>query len=298
VKVFMDIKIIMFILLFSFYALYWILSFLKSILYNKYIFKFIKYDKRIFRRLYYLFNITWCTVAIYIFRNDIAGLKFFNNNNYNSDLNFVYIIIGFSLFSVVWDFLFISCRNISSFIFKDLKITSEEIEDIKLSDMIDNRNLELLNNVLKAQNKLISGMHEYVIKFMSCKKIDEDLMYRKLINKYRAERKNVKIYVYKNDDEGFKKMQKDFKHDNSKMSGIKYALEVYNHCVPDDIEEDIIYAIVYTRLNGEYIIVLKSDFLYRNEHAVIQNIIHICDLCFELEYNKYIQKRISQYRGI
>ncbi|AEV68284.1 hypothetical protein [Acetivibrio clariflavus] len=269
-------------LIFSF--IYWVLSLFKGILYDKFIFKFIRYEKKIFRRLYYLFSLTWSFIFLYGFRNEILNLNLAGPNMGNH-WNFICVSLIILIFIVVWDFLFISCKGINAIIYKDVKISAEEAEDIKITEIIEDKNFKTLDNILNAQDLLVREMEEYVDYYIE-NDFDENTMYKDLVKKYEKTRKDIKISMYKADMEGYKEMQKDLKLDDAKLSSILYSLQYNRVCFPEDSDKDIIYAIISTCGNGDYIFVLESDFLYKNEFIVIQNIIHIFDLCYELEYRR------------
>lgn len=268
--------------IFSF--IYWVLSLLKGILYEKFIFKFIKYEKKIFRRLYYLFSLVWSFIFLYGFRDKILNLNLVGSNVGNH-WNFVYVSLILLIFVVLWDFFFISCKGINAIIYKDVKISAEEAEDIKITEIIEDKNFKTLNNVLNAQDKLIREMEEYVLYYIE-NDFDENIIYKDLMKKYERARKDIKIFMYKADLSGYKEMQEELDLDDAKLSSILYSLQYNRVCFPEDPDKDIIYAIISTCGNGDYIFVLESDFLYKNEFIVIQNIIHIFDLCYELEYRR------------
>ncbi len=279
-------KNIVLILPVIFFSVYWILSFFKSILHNRFIFKYIQYDKRMFKRAYYLFILIWAISVIYLFNNEINNLKIIDvSKKDNSQLpNYLYVIFGIVVFAFIWDFLFISCRNISSFVFKDIKITADEITEIKIKEDINEKNTNLLHSIINVQNKMICDMSGYIINYKNDESMDEDFLYRDIIKKYAHLRKSVDINIYNNDTLDYEKIKKDCKLDDAQLSGIKYALVSSKLCIPSNLDTDIIYAIISTEFCGEYIIILKSELLHKHECMIIQNLITILDVYLENVY--------------
>lgn len=267
-----------------FFSLYWVLSLFKGILYNKFIFKFVRYEKKIFRRLYYLFSVIWAFIFLYGFRNEILNLNLVSSYKGNT-WNLVYVSVIILIFVVLWDFFFISCKGIHTIIYKDVKITADEAEEIKITEIIENKNFKILNDILNAQEKLMREMSDYIEYYIE-NDFHENVIYKDLVKKYEKARGNIKISVYMADMLGYKELQDDFKLEDSKFSSILYSLKYNKVCFPEDTDKDIIYTIISTCGNGDYIFVLESDFLYKNEFIVIQNIIHFFDLYYELEYRR------------
>lgn len=269
------------------FLLFWIVSLFQNDISEIPVFKHISYDRRAIRRGYYLFSFIWMILSVNACKYDIYNLKIIGWDKSRLS-NFVIVILISCIFIILWDFIFISCRNIKTFIFKDIQITADQAMDIKRSVDMDWKEYTALEHALDAENIIIGAMDEYIKYCIYQTESNEDAMYRELIRKYRKERKNIRIFVYPWTDSGYVKMKKELSISETRLSGIMYALTAEHICVPEDVQKDIVYSIVSTGFNGEYIVVMVSDCLYRNEYMVINNIVQVFDACLQNECNRYL----------
>ena len=280
-------KLWVFIIPLSFFFLFWVSLLLKNILYNKGMFKYLNIDKKTSRQFYFLFSIIWMLVVICTYYSDILNSNIVDVNKVGNVWNLIYVTLGMFVFIVVWDFLFISCRSISSVIIKDMKIMSEELEELKVSEIIESKYFDTLKNILNAEHTLISNMSDFVNNDILESDIEGVSIYKLLLKKYAKVRKDLKIQIYTYDKQGYKALCESGNVSDAKLSGIQYSIESLGFCVPTDTSKDIIYALIVPRCSDAFIIKLEADYLYSSEHLIIENLINVFDTTLELVYRQH-----------
>lgn len=246
--------------------------------------------KKTLRRIYYLFSLSYIIVFVNYFYKDIVTVNLLSKYTINKAIfNMLCIVVLMSIITILWDILFISCISFNRLAFKDLEMSTENVEEIKISENTDEKNIEVLHTVLSTQISLIAEMEEYINNI----EYQEETMYKDLIKKYANTRKSIEISCYDYTNDGILKLKKEHDLDDLKFSAISYSLNTIGVCTPEDTKNDVIYSKINTAI-GEYIIVLSSEYLYKFEHIIVQNLVCLFDLYIDIIYKNEIISSIQE----
>ena len=274
----MDIAIILIPLVIS--ASYIILSFFRW---------FNKVDKKLIRRIYYFCSIIW--ILLIVNNSDLQIIEVTTvNNTENSPNTINNWLLGLGLFVlvIIWDVLFISCRQINKFIYKGLEVSTEEYNAVTTSVTTDVANYNCLQEIIKIQYDMFLSMEYYLSRM---KNLDGGIIYKRIINTYRGKRKNINIDVYYNNENDMEEIRNQYKIDKSHFSNIYYTLNQYGFCVPQlpNIDTDFMLVVITTLFTKDnLLLVIKGGKILNNENLVLQNLISYFDRLIELQAYKEV----------
>jgi hypothetical protein len=247
--------------------------------------KFNNIDRKIIKRVYYLTSITW--IALFIKSVDIKIIEVFKNtNNTNSTYNINKILLALSLFAIVilWDYIFVSCRQVSKFSFKGVEITTEEFNEMKASITSEIEDYNCLQEIVKIQYSMFRNMNLY---YNRMKELNGGIIYKRIINKYSRMRNDIKIDIFYYNEKDLELIQKKYKIDKAYFGSICYSLSKYGFCIPfilDDSEKDMMLAVITTSFTkDDLLIAISGNKILKYENLIIQNIISYFDRLIEVQ---------------
>lgn len=242
--------------------------------------------KHIIKKIYYLICFMWIFVFVIIFYNQIINISIFTKERIDTKIiNICLTIVLLLLTSIIWDLMFISSRVIKDFSFKDIKLTTEEVEEIEEANLIRKKSINALYKVLDVQSKLRADMKNYVLE----NELNPIETYVDLLNKYAEYRKKIKLSSFCYNKEGINEFKEKYDLDDMQCSAILHSIKYNGICIPNNNKKDIIYATLYTdTIKEDMIIVLTGKYLIKNEHLIIQEIID--------NYHLYINFEIQELK--
>lgn len=242
---------------------------------------FEKIDKKMVRRVYYLLCLLWSYNFITRYYNEILCINIDTKLDISKNIiNTVSCIFLLLVFFGLWDFLFISTKNISSFSFKDLSITTEEFNELAKASEIKYEDFEILGRIIEVQYTIMWEMYYFVSKLEDT---DARILYRNILDKYVKYRKEISINSFTNDTEGLKQMKKYFNLNDIEFSSIQHCININKVCVHNG-NKDRIFAVIKTKfIENDMIVVITGHRVMRNEHYILQNIISYFDAINELD---------------
>jgi hypothetical protein len=90
-----------------------------------------EYNLKLIRRVYYLFSVIYISVFFYIYHEDLDHAEIIQIAHVsNRFLNYFLLIAAAVIAAVIWDYLFISCRSLKTFKFKDIELNISELDQV------------------------------------------------------------------------------------------------------------------------------------------------------------------------
>lgn len=253
--------------------------------YKSYLKRPLDFDIKLTRRLYYIFTIVHIYFFIVLFHKEISCLNILKMpHSTSSTLDYIAISSIIFILSMFWESVFISCRSFSNIKFKDVEITMEELSQAKYTDTFQEKQINNLYSVLNAKIKML----KYVDYYIREKELSPETIYFDVLGEYPKKRKNAKVNVFYQNDDGLALMQKKMRINQEVLSSLLYSLGLYGFCSPKDFRtKDYIFTLIKTKYTeDDIIVVLQGDFLIDKEHLILINIIHYLELKIDFEISQ------------
>lgn len=244
-----------------------------------------EYDMKLVRRIYYIFTIVHIYFFIVLFKSHIKDIKIVKTDNINTNLvNYLIIICFLFILSILWEYLFVSCRTFKNFKFKNMEISVDELSEVKYVDNLQEKEIDTLYSVLNAKIKML----KYIDYYINNKDLNPQKSYINILKEYKERRKGIEISIFNENAKGLKHMQKKLKLNHQQLSSIIYSMNLYGFCSPINFRNDnYIFARIRTKyLEDDIIIVLRSNFLIDKEYLVLIDIINYFEIKIDLEILK------------
>ncbi|MEL4105659.1 hypothetical protein AAFA46_02290 [Oscillospiraceae bacterium WX1] len=220
------------------------------------------YDLKLTRRVYYIFVLLYLAVLFLFYRSQVENTVIIHIDNVNN------LFVNYAIFlvlAVVWEYLFISCRTLKNFKFKDIELDMTELDQVKYVDKTQDRQIASLDAVLNARIEMAKFVNDYV----KNSDLNPEQSYKDIIREYEKKRKNVKVFAYFEHDT--EQMAKELSISKDVMTALMYAISLYGYCIPKAFrKKDYIFAKYKTKYTtSDIIVVFSSDFLVDNEHLML-----------------------------
>lgn len=233
-----------------------------------------EYDYKLIRRLYYLLIMAYIAIFVVVFKNDIKKYHIINIQNANATIiNALIIAISLFILSMFWEYIFISCKSFKNIKIKDFEITVDERKDIKHFDNLQDKEIKSLYNVLFAKIRMLKFINEYV---EEREFLNPEEFYSDILQEYKNKRKNINIYIYKQNYKGYHQMQRDFNLTSKELSSIIYTIDMFGFCSPQKIKsKEHSFSRIKTKFaDYDLLVVLESKLLVDGENYIIFDIIN------------------------
>lgn len=230
--------------------------------------------------LYYSSILLWYIGLCLLFKDFIVSVNLTATYIITKEVyNYFVLSVTFMAISILLDIIFFKNFNISKLNIKGIELTLDEVKDITESSLIRKEDYALICNIVLEQYEIISDIRDYVNGLTS---IEENSIYKDLLNIYFKKRKSIEFQCYYNDDEnnGFKLLKENNGFSDNEFSAIQYSLLLNGVCIPTQDKLRVIYAHITTSfVFPDLLLMIKSngDSLFEHEHLIIQNIISIFD---------------------
>lgn len=258
-----------------------LLYFCKNLLFPSRWYKSINLNSSQRKGLYYSSVLLWYIIFCVLFEDFITSINLTDTYKITKEVhNYGVLTVVFIVISIVIDIIIFKNINISKLNIKGIELTVDEVNDITESSIIRKEDYILICNIILEQYEIISKIKDYVNGLSS---INENTIYKDLLNVYFKKRNNIEFQCYynDNDDNGFKLLKEDNRISDNEFSAIQYSLLVNGVCIPPQDKLRVIYANIITSfVFPDLLLVIKSNgdnVLFEHEHLIIQNIISIFD---------------------
>lgn len=252
------------------------------------------YDLKLVRRVYYIFVMLYMAVLFLVYRNNIENTVIIRIENVNN------LFINFILFlfmAILWEYLFISCRTLKNFKFKDIELDVTDLDQVKYVDKTQDKQISYLDSVINAKLEMV----KYVDHYVKHSELNPDESYKDIIKEYESKRKNVRVFAYFENETEL--MARDLKINKDILSSLMYSINLFGYCIPKGFrKKEYIFAKYHTKYSeNDIIIVLNSDFLVDNEHLMLFDTIYYFEVMIALNIlqaendNLSIQNRYIYY---
>lgn len=252
------------------------------------------YDLKLVRRVYYIFIMLYMAVLFLIYRDNIENAVIIRIENVNN------LFINFILFlfmAILWEYLFISCRTLKNFKFKDIELNVSDLDQVKYVDKTQDKQISYLDSVINAKLEMV----KYVDHYVKYSELNPDESYKDIIKEYESKRKNVRVFAYFENETEL--MARELKINKNILSSLMYSINLFGYCIPKGFrKKDYIFAKYHTKYSeNDIIIVLNSDFLVDNEHLMLFDTIYYFEVLIALNIlqeendNLSIQNRYIYY---
>ncbi len=240
-------------------------------------------NKLIVKRIYYMLCLLWSFKFIITFYSKIISVSINGSNSIVSKtsrnyINILWCIIILFILSVVWDFLFISCRVITDFSFKGFNVKTEQYNEIEKISISKTEDLDIMNKILQTEYKIISEMEEYVTNIDDFQGFKD---YENLIKKYIRIRNGIKIKCYLYEESNIENFKEKHRLSSLEYSTIRYCLDkyyVYSNEKNEASDKDEVFCIIKTKFaNYNILMDIVGDRVMPNEYLVIQHIVSYYD---------------------
>ncbi|HEX2937759.1 MAG TPA: hypothetical protein VHO66_02465 [Ruminiclostridium sp.] len=233
-----------------------------------------EYNFKLIRRLYYLLIMVYIAAFVIVFKSDFKNIQIFNINNTVSTIANA-LAAGLALFilSVIWEYIFISCRSFKNIKFKNFEITVDEQKVIEHLDKLRDKEIGSLYNVLFAKIRMLKYINDYV---EQKEFLNPQEFYNDILQEYKKVRKNIEVYIYKEDFDGYLEMRKDLKLTSKELSTIKYSIDMFGFCCPKGFRpKEYNFSSIKTKYtNYDLLVVLESQMIINEENYIIFDIIN------------------------
>lgn len=254
------------------------------------------YDLKLVRRVYYIFVMLYMAALFLIYHNNLENAVIIRVENVNN------LFINFILFlfmAILWEYLFISCRTLKNFKFKDIELNVSELDQVKYVDKTQDKQISYLDSVINAKLEMV----KYVDNYVKNSELNPDKSYKDIIKEYENKRKNLKIFTYYENE--MEVMTRELNINKDILSSLLYSINLFGYCIPKGFrKKDYIFAKYKTKYTeNDIIIVLNSDFLVDNEHLMLFDTIYYFEVLIELNIlqaendNLSIQNRYIYYNN-
>lgn len=255
---------------------------------------FKRLDNKLIRRLYYLLGAIWIYIFVVHFYNYLIWINI--NNNFNIDkrlFNLSFCILILLILLIFWEFLFISCKSLNTFSIKDVKLTTEELEEASKTMDCSIEDKKLWEHVNRVQYKLIRNMYNF---YNSINDISGDNPYRKLIKKYKKERGSISIHCFLSTPNILAQIKRYYKISDVEFSSILYSLQLNGVCLtPVNEVKYRLFAIITTpSLPDGLLIIMSGDRILADEHLIIQNLVSYFDRILDIEGLRVILEELRE----
>lgn len=224
------------------------------------------YNLKLVRRVYYIFVILFVSAVLFIYHDDIEKAIIIQIENISRPyVNYLLIFVISTVIAVIWDHLFISCRTLKIFKFKDIELDMSEIDQVKYVDKTQDKQISYLDSVLNAKLEMV----KYVDKYVENEDLNPDESYKDIIKEYENKRKNIRVFAYYDDE--IELMAKDLSLKTDILSSLLFSISLFGYCIPKEFrKKEYIFAKYKTKYTkNDIIVVLQSDFLVDNEHSML-----------------------------
>jgi hypothetical protein len=178
---------------------------------------------------------------------------------------------------------FFSTINIKKFSFKGMEMTVDDMKEFRDISRMGKDNYKISANVVKAQNRIICEMENYI----ESQEFYPPILYENLVAKYENIRKDVKIRCFDDNVEGLKKMAENNKLEIEKLTHIMCTLKEYGVCICKEKCGKRIYALIDTKFTpDDMIVVIAGKNTINGEHLIVRNIVSILDLHLRIEVER------------
>lgn len=250
------------------------------------------YDNKFVKRIYYCYSILWIIVFNILFYDviktiEIISISLVKTTQYAVNVCFVsaLIFIGF----LIWEYIFISCKSVRIFRFKNLAVKLEKEEREKISNIAYyGRFVKREKDTLYAVLNALLEMEEYINQYILQEDLSPYVCYANILKEYKKKRKNIDVLVFYENTNQMELMRKKLNLTEQQISAIMCSVNIYGFCSQDGYKNrDYIFGKIETKFHPENIIVvLKSKHLIDKEFLILIDIINYFELKLELEMSR------------
>ncbi|WDV46240.1 hypothetical protein PV797_00755 [Clostridiaceae bacterium M8S5] len=252
----------------------------------------VDYDIKFIRRIYYCYSLVWIIVFNIMFYDIIKTVQIIRVSAIMSTQFAVNVFIVSTVLFIgclIWEYLFISCKSIRIFRFKNLalKLEREEREKIK-SIAYYGRFVKREKDTLYAVLNAMLEMEEYINQYIKEEDLSPYVCYEKILKEYKSKRKNIDVNVYYENTSQFDLMKRQLGLTEHQLSSIICTMNIFGFCSKDGFrKKDYIFGKIETKyLPENIIVVLRSKHLIDKEFLILFDIINYFELRLELEMLK------------
>jgi hypothetical protein len=238
-----------------------------------------EYNIKLIRRVYYLFAVIYISVFIFIYHDEINQAEIIQVDHVGSRfLNYFLLLAAAVIAAILWDYLFISCRSLKTFKFKDMELNISDLDQVKYVDKTQDKQISYLDSVLNAKLEMV----KYIDHYVENTELNPDESYKDIISAYEHKRKNIKVHVYYDDE--IDQMAKELHIEADMLSSLLFSMNLLGYCIPKGFrKKDYIFAKYKTKYTKrDIIIVLVSDFLVDNEHSMLFDAVYYFEVLIAL----------------
>lgn len=221
--------------------------------------------------MYYLFVFVYISTILWLNHDVIESTNIIQIASINSIFsNYSIILFVLIALAIIWDYLFISCKTLANFKFKDIELTINELDQVKYIDNFREKQISSLDAVLNAKLDMIKFVDNYV----ENNELDPDESYKDILKEYENKRGNIKIHVYFENEITSIETELGLKSDQ--LSAILYSLQMFGFCNPKEFNNgNYIFAWLKTKYSeNDIIVVLISDSLVDKENLMLFDVIN------------------------
>lgn len=231
------------------------------------------------KRVYYLLFLIWFLCVSLKYYNEILLFGFTPHMGLSKEIwNYLALTIGFFIFIILWEWLFLFPKAISEFSFGNVKFTYKDKKNIDDYTKVTDLTLNTYKKINEVEHIILCEMKEYVFECMALDK-EPDMMYISLLEKYNIYQDGKLVYFRFNNDDGMRDIQKCLCLNDGKFEEIIDKVYRDKYYIFKHNDRECLITVLEAGFSDEGIIIALTDtIILKEEYDILGHIIKVFDL--------------------